>query len=451
MPILCLGINHITAPIEIREKLTFDEERVRSTLPRIKAELQHVSEMVILSTCNRIEVYVTSCKPEFEALEAFITEAHGMSSGVFRLHAYHYADEVAVEHLYRVATGLDSLVIGEPQILGQVTRALELALDVGACGAVLGRLFRSAIHAGKRTRTETAISRNPASVSSLAASLAAREVTHLPAAQIVVIGAGEMAELAVEALRKRGAAKILVVNRTLERAQKLAKRWQAQAATPEHLDPLLVQADIVISSTSAPHAIITAAQMEAIMVQRSGRVMVLIDIAVPRNIDPAAGQIPGVRLFDIDGLEQQVAGLLAERAAEVPQVEAILAEEQAQFMEYLNTLEMIPIITELRRRAEAIRQNELEKTLRRLPQLTEVERERIAALTHALVKKLLETPTQRLRAESACPQASAYATVARTLFDLPGEGEVCAFSRQECTLGSSVNSFCHPATTLGNP
>jgi glutamyl-tRNA reductase len=438
MHILCLGLNHTTTPLDLREKLAFSEESARSALARLGCGdcLVHIFEMVILSTCNRIELYLTSEKPDFNEIESFLSDAHGMPVSDFHAHLYRLSDEEVVDHLYRVTTGLDSLVLGEPQILGQVTRSLELALGVGACGTVLSRLFRSAIHAGKRARTETAISRNPASVSSLAASLAAREVKNLPAGQVVVVGAGEMAELAVEALRKRGAAQIVVVNRTLERAQSLANRWQAEASTFEHLESLLLEADIVISSTSAPHTIIHAPHMVEIMVQRSHRSMVMVDIAVPRDIDPQVGQIPGVRLYDLDSLDQQVKNLLAERAAEVPQVEAILAEEKARFLEYLSTLDMLPLITELRKQAEAIRYHELERTLHRLPGLTEAERQRIDAMTRSLVKKLLDTPTQRLRIEATCPHASEYATVARTLFDLPGEQGLCAFSNKGCSTTS---------------
>jgi glutamyl-tRNA reductase len=445
MHILCLGINHTTAPLVLREKLAFNEESLRSTLARLNNELHQVVEIVIISTCNRIEIYVASSQPHFHDLEAFLAEVHGSSFETLRPHVYHYTNEEVVRHLYRVTTGLDSLVLGEPQILGQVTRSLELALGVGSCGAVLSRLFRSAIHAGKRARTETAISRNPASVSSLAASLAAKQVSNLPSARIVVVGAGETAEMTVKALSLRGAGNLVVVNRTTERAHSLANRWQAQVATFEQLDDLLLNADIVISSTSAPHTIIHAPLIENIMAQRNHRIMVMIDIAVPRDIEPDIGLIPGVQLFDMDNLILQVNSHLNERAAEIPVVEAILAEEEAQFLEYLHTLDMMPIITELRKQAEAIRQHELERTLRRLPELSLEERQRIDAMTRSLVKKLFETPTQRLRAEASCPQASEYATVARTLFNLSGEPNVCAFSSGKCALDEIMATNCHPA------
>jgi len=317
-----------------------------------------------------------------------------------------------------VAAGLDSLVIGEPQILGQVTRALELARAQQTAGSILNRLFQAAIHVGKRTRTETAISRNPASVSSLAASLSERTVHHISEAQIVILGAGEMAELAAEALRKRGAQKILVVNRTLERAQVLIERWGAQATTFETLQTALESADILIASTGAPHTILSADMVKEAMKHRARRPLVLIDIAVPRDVDPAVRNIPHVKLYDIDHLNAQLENSLAQRMAEVPQVKTILAEELDLFDDYLRSVDMLPLIADLRQNAEAIRQSELEKTLRRLPDLTEAERDHIEALTQALVKKLLHAPTRRLHAEAASPRASELAAIVRTLFDL---------------------------------
>jgi glutamyl-tRNA reductase len=283
------------------------------------------------------------------------------------------------------------------------------------------RLFQSAIHAGKRARTETAISRNPASVSSLAASLAERAVHPIAEAQIVILGAGEMAELAVEALRKRGVMRILVVNRTLERAHAIADRWDAEITTFENLDAALVSADILISSTGAPHTILSAEMVKHSMQDRAQRPLVLIDIAVPRDIDSDAANIPHVKLYDIDNLNEKLEGALAERMAEVPQVKSILAEEIKEFAEYMKSLEMIPIISDIRQQAEAIRQAMLEKTLRRLPDLTEAERARIEAMTQALVKQILHAPTNRLRAEAGSSRAPEYAAVVRMLFNLSDE------------------------------
>jgi glutamyl-tRNA reductase len=423
MYILCLGLNHNTAHLKLREKLALDENVVRIALARLACG--HVAlpftELVILSTCNRVELYAASSQTAFAELELFLSEVTGVPVDHFSPHSYCLQNMEAVRHLFEVVAGLDSLVIGEPQILGQVTRALELARCQLMAGSLMNRLFQAAIHAGKRTRTETAISRNPASVSSLAASLSERAVHNISEAQIVILGAGEMAELAVEALRKRGAQKILVVNRTLERARDLVQRWGAQATTFENIHAALVSADILISSTGAPHTLISSQMVEDAMRQRMDRPLVLIDIAVPRDIDPDVANHPLVTLYDIDNLNAKLEHSLAERMAEVPHVKSILEQELALFDEYWRSLDMLPLIADIRQSAESIRQTELEKTLRRLPDLTEAERNHIEAMTQALVKKLLHAPTNRLRAEASTPRASEIAAIARTLFNLSDE------------------------------
>ena len=423
MYILCLGLNHNTAPLNLREKLALDENVVRIALSRLACG--HVdsplAELIILSTCNRVELFAVSNQLAFAELEAFLSDVSGVPVEQFRPHLYRFQDMEATRHLFEVAAGLDSLVIGEPQILGQVTRALELARGQNTAGSVLNRLFQAAIHAGKRTRTETAISRNPASVSSLAASLSERAVHKISEAQVVILGAGEMAELAVEALRKRGAQKILVVNRTLERARDLVQRWGAQATTFENILTALHSADILISSTGAPHTLISSQMIDEIMKSRADRPLILIDIAVPRDIDSDVAHHPLVTLYDMDNLNAKLEHSLAERMAEVPRVKSILEEELALFGEYWRSLDMLPLIADIRQNAETIRQSELEKTLRRLPDLTESERNHIEAMTQALVKKLMHAPTNRLRAEAATPRASEFAALARTLFNLSDE------------------------------
>jgi glutamyl-tRNA reductase len=423
MHILCLGLNHTTAPLALRETLALGEDVVRIALSRLACG--HVptplNELVLLSTCNRIELYAASSGPVFAELETFLSSVSSVPVDQFRPHLYRFEGIGAARHLFEVAAGLDSLIVGEPQILGQVTRALELAREQNTAGSLLNRLFQAAIHAGKRTRTETAINRNAASVSSLAASLSERAVHDISEAQIVILGAGEMAELAVEALRKRGAQKILVVNRTLERAQALTQRWNAHATTFENLQAALDSADILIASTGAPHTIISREMVAETMRRHPERPLVLIDIAVPRDIDPEAASLPHVKLYDMDKLNAHLEHSLMERLAEVPQVRNILNEELLLFEDYLNSLDMLPLIANMRQNAEAIRQAELEKTLRHLSDLTEEERHHIEALTQALVKKLLHAPTQRLRAEATSPRASEYATLARTLFNLSEE------------------------------
>ncbi len=420
MHILSIGLSHVSAPINLRERINFSEEQIRAALPRM--EYGHLSsamaEMIILSTCNRIEVYAVSSQEIFSELETFLSESRGIDRDEFAAHLYHYKDVEAARHLFNVAAGLDSLVVGEPQILGQVTHALELARGQKTAGPILNRLFQSAIHAGKRAHTETGISRNAASVSSLAASLSAQVVGRLVDAQIVILGAGEMAELAVEALRKRGAWRILVVNRTLEHAYALAQRWDSQATTFEDISAAITSADILIASTGAQSTLISSEMVKEAMAQRAERPLVLIDIALPRNIDSETANIPNVRLYDMDHLNAQLETSLAERMAEVPHVKSILEEEILDYAEYLKSMEMFQIIADLRQHAEAIRHVELDKILRRLPDLTEAERNQIEAMTQALVKKLLHAPTQRLRAEAASPRASEYAAVTRAFFNL---------------------------------
>jgi glutamyl-tRNA reductase len=314
------------------------------------------------------------------------------------------------------------LVIGEPQILGQVAEALEHARKLNTAGKLLSRLFYSAVHAGKRARTETAISQNAASIPSLAVRLAERSLADIANSQVVIIGAGEMAELAVEAFRKRGARRFLVINRTLERARLLADRWDGEADTFENLLPVLQRADVLIASTSAPHTLLHAPLVSQAMAARPERQMVVIDIAVPRDVDADVGQLPNVQLFDIDTLQASLEQSLEGRLHEVPRVEAILVEEQALFMDYLRSLDLLPLIAGMRQKAEAIRQRELEKTLRRLPELTETERARLEAMTQAMVQKILHDPILRLRDEAGGPQATEYALLVRSLFGLSDSG-----------------------------
>lgn len=441
MHIHCIGLNHVTASVNLRERFSFSEEKIRVSLSRLGCGdgIGSIIELVILSTCNRTELYAVSPHSTGDEAEAFLSDIQAVPINEFHPHLYHASGMDAVRHLMNVSAGLDSLVLGEPQILGQVMRALELSRGQNAAGPILNRFFQAAIHAGKRVRTETNISRNSVSVSSLAASLSEKSVQNISESQIVILGAGEMAELAVESLRKRGANRILIVNRTLERAQDLIQRWSAKATTFEHLDHALESADILISSTGAPHIILTADMISRAMRIRPQRPLVLIDIAVPRDIDPEAANIPSVQLYDIDNLNAHLEHSLSERAAEVPRVKKILEEESARFAEYLKSMQMLPIIADIRQQAESIRQAELGKTLNRLPDLTDAERARIEAMTLALVKKILNEPTRRLRAEASCSHAPEYAAVARTLFGLKQSEGVCEFSGNACPISITVD------------
>ena len=427
MHIHCLGLNHRTAEVAVREKMAFQEDSLKAALARSGCGLharslqeadQLCSEMVLLSTCNRVEIYAVRSDPDLEPLHRFMLDLKDITGEELSTCLYHHLDQAAVEHLFRVTAGLDSLVLGEPQILGQVMAAFELARGQGAIGPLLTRLFQAALRTGKRSRTETAISHNPASISSVAVHLAHEIVPDLENAQIIILGAGEMAELSVEALRKRGATQITVVNRTLERAAVLAERWHGQVLTFEKLSQAIQKADILIASTGAPHTLIHPSMVAQVMQKRSGHPIVMIDIAVPRDIDPEVGDLKGVRLVDMDLLQTYLDHSLSKRAGEVPRVDTIVSEELENFQEYLRTLEIVPLISELRQQADQIRKTELEKTLRRMPNLTPAEIRRLDALTQALMKKMLHTPITRLKAEATSASAAEYAETTRRLFGL---------------------------------
>src|SRR5262245_42067922 len=384
MKLLLIGLSHKTAPIEIRERLNFSSNALRAVLTHFdathhrQAHLEDVREGVILSTCNRLEVYALVRDPETAGREIIDLLSHSCDSPAetFARHLYTLQDEQAVRHLFRVAAGLDSMVLGEPQILGQITDAYEAALSQGAAGTVLSTLFRAAIHTGKRVRTETKIGINPASISSVAAGLAQRLLGDLSQRRVLLIGAGEMGAIAVRAMQKRGTSHITVANRTFENAEKLAQEWDGKAITFQQLHQALVMADIVISCTGAPHTILNREAIEPVMTVRPTRPLFLFDIAVPRDIDPSVAEIPNVHLRDIDDLQSQADDNVRERASEIPLVETIVENELVQFLDWLSSLDVVSTITDLRKQMEELRQNELKRLFNRLD-LDEREREMV--------------------------------------------------------------------------
>jgi glutamyl-tRNA reductase len=301
-----------------------------------------------------------------------------------------------------------------------VTEAYKTGLENNSCGKLLPKLFQSAIHTGKRVRTETEISKNPMSISSLAAHLAKRIVGTMSDSQITLLGAGEMAELAIEAFRERGAHKFIVISRTISSACTLAQKWNGHAGTVDNLAGALEETDILLCSTSAPHTIIHRDMVEQVMAARRKRPLVIIDIAVPRDVAPEVGKIEGVSLFDIDRLNRSVEKALESREGEVPKVERIIDEEYQALKEYFQTLKVVPVIAGMRLQADAIRQKELEKALRRLDGIDPKQQERIKAMTHAIVQKILHEPTIRLRREATGPNGKIYADAVSKLFDLKG-------------------------------
>lgn len=422
MHLHCIGLNHQTAPIHIREQFAFNDEQIIAALSRLECgggdRLEKISEVVILSTCNRVEIYATAPSCALKDLEIFLLHERGLADADVNNFLYHLKDDAVIDHLFRVAAGLDSLVIGEPQILGQVMHAVDLARGSNTAGRILSKLFEFAIRAGKRVRTETKIGENPTSVASVAIHLASQTISDLAATKILVIGAGEMAEMAVAAMKKRGARQIRVINRTLSRAEQLVARFGGEADTLEYLPDHLSWADIVITSTGAPHTVLGPDLIQSIMDTRKNRPMVIIDIAVPRDVDPGVSSVSGVRLFDLDMLEGYLDESLDLRTQQVPMAEKIIDGFIDEYKEYLQGLDIYPLIAAMHQRAEMIRQLELEKTIGHLPDLSDVQKKHLSALTKALVKKILSAPTKQLRSAAGSPEAADYATVARALFEL---------------------------------
>lgn len=424
MDILLIGASHHTASIEIREQLAFTPNMLRAALTHFdqthkQGRLLGVNEGVILSTCNRLEVYTLVQDREIaqEALVEFLSQSCTIPVDELTGYLYTRQNQEAVQHLMRVACGLDSMVLGEPQILGQITDAYEAALSQGAAGTVLSALFRAAIHAGKRARTETAISINPSSISSVAAGLAAQLLGDLSGQHALLIGAGEMGTIAVRALLRRGITQVTVANRTYENAQSLAEEWSGKAITFQQLPESMAQADIIISSTGAPHTILDRDLLAPSMVMRSNRPLFIIDIAVPRDVDPNVTELSNVHLRDIDDLQGQVDNNVQERESEIPRVEGIVEQEAIQFLDWLASLDVVSTITDFRQWAEALRQNELQRLFNRLD-LGEREQALIATMSYRLMNKMLHEPTLRLKSEAANGNGVAYVTALRHLFSL---------------------------------
>lgn len=422
--ILCLGLNHTTADVALRERLAFSHQNLETNLDRKRDWLDsgfdssEFEELVILSTCNRVELYAVAHQPVFDRLETFLAETRDCPKTDFSDATYRLSDKDAVLHLLEVAAGLDSMVVGEPQILGQVNDAYSTAREKGTTGKILSRLFETAIRTGKRARTETTISKNPASIASIAASLIVEKVPDLSSAKIMIFGAGEMAELAIEALRKRGAQSVLVVNRTFKHAEELAQRWDGKAAGLETMLDHLPDMDIVIASTGAPHLVLQSSMVEQAMRHRSNHRVVIVDIAVPRDVDPQVKTIPGVSLYDLDMLTDYLEHNIAQREAEVPKVKSIIFEELNAFEGFLISLKVLPLICDIHHQANTIRQVELRKTIRRMQGLTPEMEQHLEVLTKSIVTKILHSPITRLKAEANGQNAADYSKVARALFGL---------------------------------
>lgn len=411
--LVCLGLSHRTAPVELRERigaLGFHAERCPA-----------VVEHATLQTCYRVELYARLTSGVEDARDELIealSRAHGVERELLIHHLYVHAGDDVAHHLCRVAAGLDSLVLGETEILGQVGGAFDAGKVAGTVGPGLSLLFRTAITAGRRARSETAIGANPATASSMALALAESVVADLPAKRVLVVGAGRIGLQSLKALAGRGVVQTAVANRTLERATEVAKRFGATEHGLDALGDALVWADVAVTATASETPVLGLELVREAMSYRSDRPLVLVDLAVPADVERAAGAVPGVRLFDVDDLRAGLDDSMASRLREVPAVEAIVQDEVESFGRRYHELEVEPLLSALRRQAETIRRQELERTLRDLGDVDPATAERIEHLSRALVKKLLHEPTVRLRERAGDGDAEEVADAARELFGL---------------------------------
>ncbi len=420
MEVFVLGLSHQTASIALREQLFFSEHELPKAL-EVLADVPELAERMVLTTCNRVEVYGVAESPlpqTVQAVLASLAQYRNVPASAFSESVYVHPAADAVRHVFRVASSLDSMVLGEPQILGQVKAAYAAARSQQATGIVLNNLLEQAFHVAKRVRTETAIAAAPVSISSVAVELARKIFGDLAGRSVLILGAGEMAELALKHLLDDGVRSVLVANRTYERAVALAEQFGGRAVTYDSFHQEMVHADIVISSTSAPHAIITAADMRTIIHERHHRPIFLIDIANPRDIEPGCNDIDDVYLYNIDDLQNVATANKEERQREAERAGPIVEREVETFLAWFRGLDVVPTIVSLRNRMEAIRAQELQKTLTRLGDLTPAQRDAIASMTTAMLNKILHQPMSELKRRAVDKDGHVYSAVLRRLFGL---------------------------------
>lgn len=401
MNILVVGLNHRTADVDVREKLAFNGPKLEEGLLRIK-ELPAIEEAIILSTCNRVEIYadVKGHEDASETLTTFLSEFHNLDRTALKESLYFLKDEDAVRHIFRVSASLDSMVVGEPQILGQMKDAFDFALQKKTTGMLLNRLMKKAISVAKRIRTETKIAENAVSISFAAVELARKIFTDLSEKSFMLLGAGDMAELAARHMMNFNVREVIVVNRTFERGCELANEFNGRAVRFEDFLKEMVHADIIICSTNAPAYVLRREDMQRVMKDRRNKPVFIIDISVPRNIDPEINNIDNVYLYDVDDLQGVVEENIMERKKEAEMAEAIIQEEIAAFQKWISSLDSIPTVVALRNKAEEIKKDELDRLMNKFPELGEKERKAIEYMASAIVNKLIHPPTIAIKEDS---------------------------------------------------
>ena len=419
MALFVAGLSHRNAPVELREQLAVDEDKLRELLRDI-ASTSVVNEAIILSTCNRVEVYAAADVPGEARTALFrkLCRHRGVEPAVVEAALYTYAEGDAVRHAFRVASSLDSMVIGEPQILGQVKDAFALAQSCEAVGPALHSLFTQAFAVAKKVRTETEIARHAVSVSFAAVELAKKIFARLQGKAVLLVGAGKMSELAARHLVEQGVFPVYVTNRTWARAQEMARALSGTAVPFDELSTALAAVDIVVTSTGAPEPVMRREMVQRIMHGRRGRPLFFIDIAVPRDVDGAVGELDNVYCYDIDDLKQVVDANIRERVREAHRAEALVEREVTKFVARLGDIEVVPTIVSLRERLEAIRSGEVKRTLARLPAATPETREAIEAMSTAIVNKILHAPITKLRESSRAGSPRSWLELVHELFGL---------------------------------
>lgn len=421
MHLFLLGVSHKTAPVDLRERLDFSSRDLGAAVEALGARAS-AAESVVLSTCNRSEIYVASSDPARarEEIVDFLSEYHQLPRETFLPHLFVYDDAEAARHLFRVSAGLDSLVVGEPQILGQVKEAFQVAAQRRCTGPLLGKAFEWAFGVGKRVRTETGLGEGAVSVSFAAVALARKIFGKLDGRRVLVVGAGEISALTAQHLRSQGVAEIAITSRTMASAEALAQTVQGRAVPWDEMMPALGRADIVITATGAQRPILTRTQVEAVTGRRSGPLFI-IDIAVPRDVETAVGDIEQVFLYNVDDLQTIVQENLSRRGAEIARAESIVSEELARFVAWQRSRATIPTVVALRQRFDAIRRSELQRLEGKLGTLPPEARARVDEVTRLIVEKLLVEPTEQLKALPDEETQVAYTEAVNRLFRLRGD------------------------------
>lgn len=417
--LVLVGVNHKTTPVEIREKLAFNQAKIEASLEELVSSPE-IIENIILSTCNRVEIYarVENTDRGIQLLQDFICDYHSISRGNLDQYFYSFCDNQAVEHLFRVSSSLDSMVLGEAQILGQVKDAYSTARSFSSTGMVLNQLFEKAFNVAKKVREETGISERGVSISSAAVELAKKIFEDLENHSVMLVGTGEMAELAAKHLISYGVKTVYVASRTYERAAALAQTLNGCALDFEAFKEEMHKADIIITSTAAPTFIIQKEMMEKAIQKRKNKPIFLIDIAVPRDIAPEVNELENVYLYDIDDLQNVVNANMEERQKEAENAMDIIKHEVTKFNNWFSTLDAVPTIVEMRNRAEGMRKIEVEKNLKNMDHLSTNDKESIHLLTQSIVNKILHKPTINLKKKTQSQDGHIYLKAIRHLFHL---------------------------------